>query len=139
MTYAIVIAELSEEDGSGYVGLVPDLNGCMSDGETPQEALENTQQAIADWIAVQTKMKRSIPLPGSAIQRAKREREGMLKALHAMVESYDDLDGRLDALEEGLKELLEAAGHESALDRFERLTGQTAAFVRPLSVQSVTV
>jgi antitoxin HicB len=29
---------------------VPDLPGCMSDGETPEEALKNAQDAISSWI-----------------------------------------------------------------------------------------
>ena len=29
---------------------VPDLPGCMSDGETPQEAITNVQDAIEAWL-----------------------------------------------------------------------------------------
>ncbi len=32
--YTVVIKALSDEDGGGYVATVPDLPGCMSDGET---------------------------------------------------------------------------------------------------------
>ena len=32
--YAVVIELLSDEDGGGFLAIVPDLLGCMSDGET---------------------------------------------------------------------------------------------------------
>ena len=48
--YAVVIEPLSEEDGGGYLASVPDLPGCMSDGETREEAARNVGDAIACWI-----------------------------------------------------------------------------------------
>ncbi len=33
-----------------YVTEVPELPGCMSDGETPVEAIQNTQEIIKVWI-----------------------------------------------------------------------------------------
>jgi antitoxin HicB len=48
--YAIIVEPLPAEDGGGFVATVPDLSGCMSDGETPQEALLNVQDAIQVWI-----------------------------------------------------------------------------------------
>ena len=46
MRYAIVI----EKAGGNYSAYVPDLPGCMSDGETPEEALLNVQDAILAWL-----------------------------------------------------------------------------------------
>ncbi|MCD8108784.1 MAG: type II toxin-antitoxin system HicB family antitoxin, partial [Clostridiales bacterium] len=39
----------SDEDGC-YVTEVPELPGCMADGKTPQEALQNTQDVIKIWL-----------------------------------------------------------------------------------------
>ena len=61
MIYDIVITKLSEDDGGGYFGFVPDLSGCVSDGDTPTEALTNTQDAILDWIDVQEEEGCAIP------------------------------------------------------------------------------
>ena len=33
--YAIIVSQLPEEDGGGYLASFPDLPGCVSDGETP--------------------------------------------------------------------------------------------------------
>ena len=50
LDYAVRIEKLSVDDGGGYLATVPDLPGCMSDGETPEEALHNIQDAITAWI-----------------------------------------------------------------------------------------
>ena len=52
-------------DGSGdtWGVRVPDLPGCISDGETPQEAFTNAQDAIACWIEAAEDMGRPIPDP----------------------------------------------------------------------------
>ena len=50
LEYMVRVEPLSEEDGGGYIAIVPDLPGCMSDGETPEEALVNVQEAISSWL-----------------------------------------------------------------------------------------
>ena len=50
LEYPVRLERLAEEDGGGYPATVPDLPGCMSDGETPEEALQNVRDAIASWI-----------------------------------------------------------------------------------------
>ena len=50
LEFPVVIEPLADEDGGGFVALVPDLPGCMSDGETAEEALANVQDAIVAWI-----------------------------------------------------------------------------------------
>ncbi len=62
-TYAVTIRPLAAADGGGFVALVPDLPGCMSDGETPQEAFVNAQDAIACWIEAAQEMGRPVPEP----------------------------------------------------------------------------
>lgn len=52
-----------------YVASVPDLPGCMADGETPQKAVENAQVIIEEWIETAQMLGREIPqLSFSAIQ-----------------------------------------------------------------------
>ena len=62
-TYKVVIEKLSEEDGGGFLATVPELPGCMSDGETRAEALTNVEDAIATWLHCARKMGRTIPEP----------------------------------------------------------------------------
>lgn len=61
--YMVVIQPLSEEDGGGFVAYVPDLVGCVSDGETPEAALQDVRKAMAEWVALQRQLGRDIPLP----------------------------------------------------------------------------
>jgi len=63
--FTVVIEPLSDSDsdGGGYLATVPDLPGCMSDGATDVEALENAHDAIDAWMEQATAMGRAIPTP----------------------------------------------------------------------------
>lgn len=61
--YEIVIDPLPEEDGGGFVATVSELPGCMSDGETQEDALASVKDAMVAWIATAQKMGREIPAP----------------------------------------------------------------------------
>jgi len=58
MQYRIMLTQ--QPDGS-YFAEMPALRGCMSDGETPNEAVENIRNAARDWIA--DCKERLIPFP----------------------------------------------------------------------------
>ena len=62
-SYKVVIEPLSEEDGGGFLATVPELPGCISDGETRAQALVNVEDAIATWLYCARKMGRDIPEP----------------------------------------------------------------------------
>ena len=55
-----VIVYPDPEDG-GYVAEVPSLPGCVSQGETREEALANVREAIDLWVEVAHSQK--IPVP----------------------------------------------------------------------------
>lgn len=63
LDYPVLIGPLGEEDGGGFLARVPDLPGCMSDGETPEEALVNVRDAIAVWIEAWEDLGRPVPPP----------------------------------------------------------------------------
>ena len=44
-------AVLEPSDDGGYTVYVPTLRGCVSEGETEDEALDNIRDAIATWHA----------------------------------------------------------------------------------------
>lgn len=70
LAYSIVVEPLPPEDGGGFVATVPDLPGCMSDGETPEEALVNVQDAIAVWIEAAQDMGHAVPPPSRRLALA---------------------------------------------------------------------
>jgi len=61
--YRFTVRPLSDDEGGGYLVEFPDLPGCMSDGETVEEAVANGQDAKASWIAAMTEAERPIPPP----------------------------------------------------------------------------
>jgi antitoxin HicB len=63
LTYPVIVSPLSEADGGGFAATVPDLPGCMSDGETPEEAIANVADAIDVWLEAAREMGRDIPRP----------------------------------------------------------------------------
>ena len=63
LDYAVMIEPLPPEDGGGFIATVPDLPGCMSDGETPEDALVSVHDAIAAWIDEARTLGRPIPTP----------------------------------------------------------------------------
>ena len=61
--YTIIIEPASAEDGSGFLAIVPDLPGCMSDGDSYEQAARNAVGAIESWIEAATEMGRPVPNP----------------------------------------------------------------------------
>ncbi|MCD4812397.1 type II toxin-antitoxin system HicB family antitoxin [bacterium] len=47
----------------GFVAVIPDLPGCISQGETEEEALKMIAEAKVLWIEEELKRGRTIPLP----------------------------------------------------------------------------
>jgi len=55
-----IIIYWSQEDGA-YVAEVPELAGCMADGQTYQEALTNAERIIQEWVETARELGRPIP------------------------------------------------------------------------------
>lgn len=52
----------SDEDNA-FIAEVPELAGCMADGETYQKAVANAEVIIQEWIETAQSMGRDIPKP----------------------------------------------------------------------------
>ncbi|MDQ6958220.1 MAG: type II toxin-antitoxin system HicB family antitoxin [Mariprofundaceae bacterium] len=59
--YELIIYWSKEDDA--FVVEVPELPGCMADGKTYREAVENTECVIREWIDTAKEMGRDIPEP----------------------------------------------------------------------------
>ena len=46
---------------NAYLVEVPELAGCMADGATYQEAVENAEQVISEWLETAKELGRHIP------------------------------------------------------------------------------
>ena len=51
------------EEAQCYVVEVPELPGCMADGETYEGAIKNAQIVISEWVDTAQKIGREIPQP----------------------------------------------------------------------------
>lgn len=65
LKYSVKLTPISEEDGGGWLAEIPELKGCMSDGENPEEALKNIEEAKIAWMSTALKRGQTIPLPKS--------------------------------------------------------------------------
>lgn len=89
--YPFEIRKLTEDEGSGLLITFPDLPGCMSDGETVEEAIGNGIDAIKSWIKTARKYGDPIPKPktrysGQFVQRVP-------KSLHARLAARSKQEG----------------------------------------------
>ena len=68
MKYEIILF-WSEVDGA-YIAEVPELAGCMADGKTPSEAVQNAERVTAEWLETARLLGREIPLPRGRLRYA---------------------------------------------------------------------
>jgi antitoxin HicB len=68
--YDIRLIQLPPEDGGGFLAWVPNLPGCISDGATSAEAIQNATAAIDEWIAEAIRLGRVVPAPTAYLNQA---------------------------------------------------------------------
>ena len=59
----------SEQDKK-FIVEVPELAGCIADGSTAVEALENVETVISEWIETAAEIGREIPVPKGKLMYA---------------------------------------------------------------------
>lgn len=64
-----IIMYWSKEDNA-VIAEVPELPGCMADGENYNDALQNVQLIINEWIETAKSLNRPIPLPKGKLMYA---------------------------------------------------------------------
>ena len=68
MKYEVIIY-WSEED-QAFLAEVPELPGCMADGATQEEALNNARRVAEEWIETAQSLGRPIPEPKGRLMYA---------------------------------------------------------------------
>ena len=66
LTYTV---ELEPQKEGGYTVTVPALPGCISEGDSLEEALENIKDAVEGYLKVLVKHNRPVPLEFSEFHR----------------------------------------------------------------------
>ena len=55
--YEVFVEPISIEPGIGYAAVVPALPRCMSEGDTPEEAIARVGDAIESWLSMAAKLR----------------------------------------------------------------------------------
>jgi len=63
------VRPLSAEEGGGYLVTFPELPGCMSDGETIDEAIANAADAEKEWLLASKDWDKAVDKPGRFVAR----------------------------------------------------------------------
>jgi predicted RNase H-like HicB family nuclease len=58
------------DDDIAYVAEVPELAGCMADGATYEDALQNVKVVVNEWIETAQSIGRTIPVPRGKLMYA---------------------------------------------------------------------
>ena len=58
------------QDDNAFIAEVPELPGCMADGSTYQEALQNVEVIMQEWIETAQELRRGIPQPKGRLMSA---------------------------------------------------------------------
>ena len=82
LKYPAYVRRMLADEGPGFVAEIPDLPGCVADGETEQEALENAKAAIEEWIAAAEALGRPIPEPDTHKRYSGKWVQRVPKSLH---------------------------------------------------------
>ena len=69
LRYEIIIYWSQEDEA--FIAEVPELAGCAADGATYQEALQNIEVVMQEWMETATELGRSIPEPKGRLMFAK--------------------------------------------------------------------
>ena len=92
--YSFDLRPLSKAQGGGWLVTWPDLPGCMSDGETPEETIENGRDAFAAWMAVHKgDLKKPSPKPTSPAGKPARFVLRTPKSMHARLVARAEAEG----------------------------------------------
>ena len=90
--YPFEIRPLPEDDGGGYLITFPDLPGCMSDGETPEEAIHEGRDAFRCWMLAHIEDGRPVPIPNGSGEPGKFVQR-LPKSLHAKLAARAKQEG----------------------------------------------
>lgn len=94
LKYPFRIETLSEDDGGGYAITYPDLSGCISDGETINDAIINGEDAKKAWIEAAYERGIEIPEPNSQEEKfSGRITLRTPKSLHKELVNYAEKEG----------------------------------------------
>lgn len=91
--YPFEVRPLSDDDGGGFLVSFPDFAECISDGETIDEALENSRDALQATIAALKAKKLPVPAPNSGGVASGKFIARVPKTIHAQLATRARAEG----------------------------------------------
>ena len=61
--YQYIIDMIWSDEDQLYIAEVPELEGCVTHGKTPEQAVKHAYKAIDSWILAAKKLKHPVPEP----------------------------------------------------------------------------
>jgi predicted RNase H-like HicB family nuclease len=93
LPYTIQIQPRNDGDGLYYFAKVLELDGCMSDGKTPEDAFRNIREAMEGWLEVKLQHGDPIPEPVPEEEYSGKFVVRVPKSLHKHLSMMAQLEG----------------------------------------------
>jgi antitoxin HicB len=90
--YPFSVDPLPEEEGGGFAITFPDLPGCISDGETVEQAIAHGREAFHAWMESMIADRKPIPRPNEVAEPAKFVLR-LPRTLHSRLTSHASAEG----------------------------------------------
>ena len=93
LPYHVVIQHLNDESGAYYFATVREFDGCMSHGNSYEEAFANIRMAMEGWIETKLENGFSVPAPIEDSQYSGKFVLQLPKSLHAKLAMEAEREG----------------------------------------------
>ncbi|MBE6105218.1 toxin-antitoxin system HicB family antitoxin [Anaerovibrio lipolyticus] len=93
LDYPVELSKIKPEEGGGFFVSVPLLPGCMSDGDTLEEAYSNIVEAKKEWFSSMIERKMEIPEPAEKEEYSGKFMVRLPKSLHKTLVQLSKREG----------------------------------------------
>lgn len=84
---------IPDEESGTYSAVILEFPGCIAQGDTPQEAYENLEDAARDWIETAIDLKQEIPSPSQSLTFGGKVLVRLPKNLHRQLALIAEREG----------------------------------------------
>ena len=93
LDYPVELSKIKPEEGGGFFVSVPLLPGCMSDGDTLEEAYSNIVETKKEWFSSMIERKMEIPEPVEKEEYSGKFMVRLPKSLHKTLVQLSKREG----------------------------------------------
>lgn len=133
---------IPDEESGTYTAQILEFPGCITEGETPQEAYERLEDVALSWIESALDMRQDIPLPWSNYEYGGKVALRLPKSLHKQVSLAAERDGTSlnQFIVMAISEKVGASRFYNYLvEEFDRRLTQTAANIASIVLSNYSI